>query len=798
MLCEFHNTHNVPLFDIKAPQTDKEPTEVGVTGLIEGKSITNYPSDPGMEGFALNCDVMRATHVGNRMVAVVADGCGWGKHARKASEEGSKAVVEYLTKDPATQEKIVDTETCSQELVSSFVYAHEAVVNNQFYPDRRRVGLTTLIAGMTLKLKNQFGTDEEWAFVCASVGDCKAYHWNAKNGKVTDICVGNRNNPHDPKDCGGCIGPFKKDQPDFRNLGTYFQPCRTGDIIMLMSDGVHDNLDPENFGLLPNELEENLNRDWKDWFAAGQKDVEKLKSDFSCKKLEELLAKVKNPTPQDVSALLIKHCLSMTQAKRKLMETTPAGEPVASKEYPGKMDHATILAFVVSDLVVGEEKMKSSAKKEKKRYKPFWKKEFVRNGSSSAGNPFENKINDILPTIPRVFVIPWDMNNSQKFKRSQFSDQECLQNDSGDFFGWAISTFPNMGTKEYPKRIADPITNFFQASLSPGRHCFVLTSGVGYGQEYMTSSSMAASEFNLYMDKAQAKISDTQTAATTLLKALNHAHNKIINIDEHTNETAVTLIGVSAFRLPSLEEEDEQTNTSPSQWAVLCVNVGDHRLFYWNVANQKLTELTKSVSSETDAFHDEVGRIGSIPDLRNLGVYVQFCSDEEDIVIAVSSLVYWNYDPQNLGQPMKEEYKKKWKKWERVPMEVRQEEIMGNIERRLRARSAEVSTGKKLTQLFSEEFKKNTKDVTKPKRQLLKLMENENNKAYNKLYGKMGHATCVVLRVGDFIASKTVPLLPPELKMDLIQRNERKKLLKQSAFQKFVPTAKKPSIDIED
>jgi len=56
----------------------------------------------------------------------------------------------------------------------------------------------------------------------------------------------------------------------------------------------------------------------------------------------------------------------------------------------------------------------------------------------------------------------------------------------------------------------------------------------------------------------------------------------------------------------------------------------------------------------------------------------------------------------------------------------------------------------------------------------------------------MGHATCVVVRIGELILSKNIPVdIPLSMRAEAMQRVERKKLLKQSAFQKFQPTMNK-------
>jgi hypothetical protein len=40
---------------------------------------------------------------------------------------------------------------------------------------------------------------QKWAFVCLSLGDCKAFHWSAKTKEVVEITEGNRQNVTDAK-----------------------------------------------------------------------------------------------------------------------------------------------------------------------------------------------------------------------------------------------------------------------------------------------------------------------------------------------------------------------------------------------------------------------------------------------------------------------------------------------------------------------------------------------------------------------------------------------------------------------
>ena len=60
-------------------------------------------------------------------------------------------------------------------------------------------------------------------FVCASVGDCKAFLIEHDTLKVRDITLDNRGGQQFDADCGGRLGPVMENGgPDLRNLRVYY------------------------------------------------------------------------------------------------------------------------------------------------------------------------------------------------------------------------------------------------------------------------------------------------------------------------------------------------------------------------------------------------------------------------------------------------------------------------------------------------------------------------------------------------------------------------------------------------
>lgn len=79
-------------------------------------------------------------------------------------------------------------------------------------------------------------------FVC--IGDCKLLLWNETKGTI-DVTLGNRVNARSASDSGGRLGPYvESGHADLRNLRAYFSPCKLGDYLIVVTDGVYDNFDP--------------------------------------------------------------------------------------------------------------------------------------------------------------------------------------------------------------------------------------------------------------------------------------------------------------------------------------------------------------------------------------------------------------------------------------------------------------------------------------------------------------------------------------------------------------------------
>jgi hypothetical protein len=188
---------------------------------------------------------------------------------------------------------------------------------------------------------------------------------------VVDITEGNRTNLTDAKDPGGRLGPYLDNGlPDLRNLKLYYVECTPGDIVFVVSDGIHDNIDPQTLGTAPAALHPELFLPEESWEDAERRDPKKAnaaKTNFRKTMLEQLFCQHftqqqynnnnnNNPTytssvalePKDITRSLLSHCKEITSSSRHWMQENPTKKlPNDYVKYPGKMDHVTAIAIKV-------------------------------------------------------------------------------------------------------------------------------------------------------------------------------------------------------------------------------------------------------------------------------------------------------------------------------------------------------------------------------------------------------------------------------------------------------------------
>eukprot|EP01132_Coremiostelium_polycephalum_P008518 gene8518-10472_t len=350
---------STPIYSICGPKPNLPEDEQTYKNLLCAKSGSSYPKHfTGRRQGDPICDRFKANIYKDKVLVCLADGCSWGRLPYEAATKATDAFLSFLDEN---HHEINTVRKAGSFLLAAMTAAHKNILAGK--SEVWEAGTTTLIGGMLTRIKptaendanlkrmstiSYIDTSSSWAFIGATLGDCKAFHYSKKENVFTDITKGNRTNLTDARDPGGRLGPYVgHGEPDLRNLSVFYKLCDEGDMILLLSDGVHDNLDPQQLGLKPNDF--GINSD--SWDKSGQdfpNETEAAKNDYRKKWLSDHFKNEEDLQPIRITNLLLKHCIDITQTSRHFMETNTSKKlPCDYNLYPGKMDHNTCICFRV-------------------------------------------------------------------------------------------------------------------------------------------------------------------------------------------------------------------------------------------------------------------------------------------------------------------------------------------------------------------------------------------------------------------------------------------------------------------
>ncbi|PRP88933.1 hypothetical protein PROFUN_00401 [Planoprotostelium fungivorum] len=289
----------------------------------------------------------------NRVIPCVADGCGGRDPPREAATRASRMFTAFISR---YQHQIRHVTDAADIVLQALHAAHESIMYEK-NPDLETIGQTTITGGIVLEVdqeSDENGEERErvrlsgtargsapFIFVCGTIGDCKAFRICGKTKKCTEITKGNRGSMN-VRDPGGSIG---SDIPDLRNLVIHTVLCDEGDLIVLLSDGVHDNLTPKSAGLHPSDVNiQALDDDWQNVAS----------DEFISSYMEQKLMSIVDPThdrPLDVNGCtrgLVEFSRDLTRELSELYGRPGRFDPKYDwRRYPGKVDHTTCLTFRV-------------------------------------------------------------------------------------------------------------------------------------------------------------------------------------------------------------------------------------------------------------------------------------------------------------------------------------------------------------------------------------------------------------------------------------------------------------------
>merc|ERR1712100_180682 len=302
---------------------------------IFGRTIDTYAFDviKGVKAGQPNADSFYAEAFNDQIYFGVADGIGWGIPSRRAAQSAllgfMMSLYEFTLKRRGSS---LDTVTLAQTCFSAIELAHLSV-------HAVTEAKTTFSGGILVRLElfddssdpmssisstiesdsesdsesnSTVGRNPRWMFVGISVGDSLIYRYSASTHEVMELTVSDRTGG--VRDAGGCLGGK---EPDLRNLTYHCCLAEEGDLFIAVSDGVHDNLDPEVLKCPLSESGFEIPDGVEDWEDLNTIEKNEKKRRFKEEKLLEIIESVNEVSPRAVTDAIISEIEEITRAQRK-------------------------------------------------------------------------------------------------------------------------------------------------------------------------------------------------------------------------------------------------------------------------------------------------------------------------------------------------------------------------------------------------------------------------------------------------------------------------------------------------
>ncbi|CAH1775444.1 unnamed protein product [Owenia fusiformis] len=314
----------------------------------------------------------------NNALLVVADGVNWGEKSKMAARSAVYGCMKYMHEKVFCSGRNLKT---TQEVLAclrrSFDCAHETILQQE-------AGLTTLCAAMVVPLKDK----KQYAVCVVNVGDSFAFVQSNANG-FREITIGSHDidSVRDIRDAGGALGPVDGTNPELHNLTCSMTIVDPGDIVFLTTDGISDNFDPVVTKMAVPTKDDDSDEEESDSPSSPSSDsgiqasannnpvdfkpamTPQERHQFCVKGMERVLHEFElfAETPccaQELCGAIVQHVTQLTDQKRKVLENPELyGKKLKSRQRkerdekivasmrqaPGKLDHATIVAYEVGN-----------------------------------------------------------------------------------------------------------------------------------------------------------------------------------------------------------------------------------------------------------------------------------------------------------------------------------------------------------------------------------------------------------------------------------------------------------------
>jgi len=289
-----------------------------------GKTLDTYAFDfvKNERAGQPNADGFYAEGCSKFVCFAVADGIGWGVGSRRASQSallGFMSCIRLAIVKYNLRTQFWDTHSIARVCLKAITNAHE-------FTSALCDAKTTFAGGVIVELVHQESVDDKkkksakrpkrkrWAFVGVSVGDSLIYRYSAESKTVVEVTQCDRSGGI--RDAGGFLGG--PGAPDLRNLQVHFCLIDEGDLLLAVSDGVHDNLDPEVLHVPP--IQAGI-RDFVNWGDVEPVLKNVAKAQYKETQLRQIIAKIQDISPQSVSTAVMQFVFDSTADHRNAYES---------------------------------------------------------------------------------------------------------------------------------------------------------------------------------------------------------------------------------------------------------------------------------------------------------------------------------------------------------------------------------------------------------------------------------------------------------------------------------------------
>ncbi len=293
-----------------------------VVGVASGSNYADHGQPPS------NADSFRYEEFEGMTSLIIANGVGSGQPSANVAWGGAKGFANGTLR-AVMDDYPTTSQECATCLQGGLKQAQVEIVEaSPLYG-------TALLGGLVLEIdpaeRQKLGGATHF-FTFTTIGSCKAYRITFKEGdtspEVVDLTKGLAS-----KDRPDRLARFCNLEGETANLSYVTAALKEGDLLLLVTDGIHDNLDPYIRGEGPGVV------DLEDW--DGIEDVPTEQRDqWKEDKLASLLVNSHQLTANEITSKIVDNVWYLTADLRQDMARGEYGN-----NNPGRLDFATCMAY---------------------------------------------------------------------------------------------------------------------------------------------------------------------------------------------------------------------------------------------------------------------------------------------------------------------------------------------------------------------------------------------------------------------------------------------------------------------